>query len=381
VVESGLGACDAALLDCLYEAPLEPKGWSVFARALERALEGGIVVLCMPAPGGEETAAVVAPSLDLPFVDAYRRSGHRCDPWLHEALTLGVGEVVVRGRRIGDQLLTETAFYREWMAPQGLLGDFLLGSVVERDPLRRLSALAVFTRCDTRPGRGATALLRRVVPHLRRALRVHYANARLATERGALAAALDRLPLGVILVDRHCRVHATNRCADRLLARRNGLALDREGLHAERPDDDARLRRLLADVFDASGPLEAGGALLLERSPGLKPLRASVSRAPAHEGHGGAAALAVLFVSDPEVEVELPAAAANRLHGLTSAESALVRELVNGRSLQDAAARLHITLGTARQRLVPIFEKTGTGRQPELVRLMLSGPESLGAGE
>jgi DNA-binding CsgD family transcriptional regulator len=89
----------------------------------------------------------------------------------------------------------------------------------------------------------------------------------------------------------------------------------------------------------------------------------------------------VIFVSDPEVEVELPAAAASRLHGLTSAESALVRELVNGRSLQDAATRLNITLGTARQRLVPIFEKTGTGRQPELLRLMLSGPESLGAGE
>ena len=46
-------------------------------------------------------------------------------------------------------------------------------------------------------------------------------------------------------------------------------------------------------------------------------------------------------------------------------------------ALQEAAVRLKITEGTARQRLVPIFEKTGTARQSALVRLVQTGPESL----
>jgi DNA-binding CsgD family transcriptional regulator len=91
--------------------------------------------------------------------------------------------------------------------------------------------------------------------------------------------------------------------------------------------------------------------------------------------------LALLFVSDSEAEAELPTSALSRLYGLTPAEAALVRELANGRSIQEAAVRLGITIGTARQRLVQIFDKTGTERQASLVRLVLTGPEGLSTRE
>jgi DNA-binding CsgD family transcriptional regulator len=68
-------------------------------------------------------------------------------------------------------------------------------------------------------------------------------------------------------------------------------------------------------------------------------------------------------------------------YGLTLAESALTRELSNGHSLADAASRLDITYGTARQRLGQVFAKTRTTRQAELVHLVLTGPESLLAEE
>ena len=370
-----------ALLDCLYEAPLEPKGWVSFVRTLERSLDGGIAVLCIPTPSNEVPGSLVAPSLELQFVESYAETWFRCDPWLREANALSVGDVVVHEGWVGGQPLIETSFYQEWMQPQGLLPDLLLGGVGDRDAHRPPSLIRVFQRSDTRPGKQALGLLRALMPHLRRALRTHFASVRLDAERDALAAAAERLPLGLIVIDRRYRVHVTNRCADRLLARRDGIVLDRDGLHAVRPEDDARLRRVLADAFEDTQRLEAGGALLLERSAGLRPLRASVSRVPSRGRDGSEVALAVVFVSDPEAEVQLPADALSRFHGLTSAESALVRELANGRSLQEAAGRLKITEGTARQRLVQVFEKTGTGRQSALVRLVLTGPESLIAEE
>jgi len=373
VTSSRLGA----LLDRLYEAPLEQKGWASFVGTLERSLGGGVAMLCMPAPSIDEPGVVVAPSLGLEFIESYRETYFRSDPWLREANTLPVGGVVIREGHVGGQPLAATSFYREWMEPQCLLPDFLLGGVADRDAHQPPSLITVFQRIGTGPRERVIGLLRALMPHLRRALRIHFASARLHAERGALAAAMDQLPQGVIVIDRRHRVHATNRCADRLLARRDGLILDRDGLHAARPEDEARLRHMLGDAFGSVPCRKPKRAVSLERPSGGSPLRASVCRVPSREGEGSAVSLAVMFVSDPEAEVALPSDVLGCLHGLTSAESALVRELTNGRSLQEAAVRLRITEGTARQRLVPIFEKTRTARQSALVRLVLTGPESL----
>ncbi|MEN8160475.1 MAG: hypothetical protein ABFS41_10430 [Myxococcota bacterium] len=362
------------MLDRLYEAPFELKGWAPFLLALERFLGGTAGMLCMPAPYSCQPGVVVAPSLDEGYIEAYRRRVHRTDPWLREARLLPAGEIITRRGTIGEQRLSKTTFYREWMAPQGLRTDPMLGSVLDRDERGGCSLITLFRRGDSRPVRRALPVLADLTPHLRRALRAHTEHARLHAERRALAAALDHLPMAVIVVDRERRVHLSNQRGAGLLARRDGLLLDRDGLHGVRPEDDLRLRRALAEVCDGA---EAGVAFAVARSAGRPALRANALRVPPVEGSGLGTGLAALFVSDPEEEVELPSAALKQLYGLTEAESALVRELANGRSIQQAACRLGITEGTARQRLVHVFGKTGTGRQASLVRLVLTGPESL----
>jgi DNA-binding CsgD family transcriptional regulator len=372
--------CNVELLDRLSEATFEPKGWPEFLLGLERFLGGGVAMLCMPAPSLDRPGTVVAPSLNPSFVESYAAHHFREDPWLREAHAAVVGEVIhpkddAQGRR-----LAETPFHREWMKPQGLVAHGLLHGVVDRHADGTCALITVFRRGDSGPAPGAADSLRELMPHLRRALRAHTEHARLHAERGALAAALDHLPLALIVVDRHHRVHLTNRSADSLLARRDGLILDREGLHGSRPEDDARLRRALAEVCGGRPDAPAGRTLSLARTSGPAPLRARVLRVPVPEG-GSAEPLALLFVSDREAEVELPTPALSHLYGLTPAEAALVRELANDRSIQEAAVRLGITIGTARQRLVQIFDKTGTARQASLVRLVLTGPEGLSTRE
>lgn len=55
----------------------------------------------------------------------------------------------------------------------------------------------------------------------------------------------------------------------------------------------------------------------------------------------------------------------------TPAEAAFALEIVKGDGRQAAADRLGITVGTARSHLSSIFDKTGSRRQAELVRLLL----------
>ena len=62
------------------------------------------------------------------------------------------------------------------------------------------------------------------------------------------------------------------------------------------------------------------------------------------------------------------------LYALTPTESRLADLLLGGLEVRDIAHRLTITLGTARFHLKRVLVKTGTRRQTELMRLMLSLP-------
>jgi len=62
----------------------------------------------------------------------------------------------------------------------------------------------------------------------------------------------------------------------------------------------------------------------------------------------------------------------HRSFGLTPSEADLALRLVAGKTLQFAAAELHISYETARTRLKRIFSKTGTGRQAELVVVIVT---------
>ena len=125
--------------------------------------------------------------------------------------------------------------------------------------------------------------------------------------------------------------------------------------------------------------LHPGGALALSRPSMLRPL--SVLVAPL--GHkasvdgldlGRTRPAAVVFVSDPEVRQETPAALLQRLYGLTPAEARLAEAMAGGGPLKAAAERLGIGRETARSQLKQVYAKTGTHRQAELVRLLLTGP-------
>ena len=58
--------------------------------------------------------------------------------------------------------------------------------------------------------------------------------------------------------------------------------------------------------------------------------------------------------------------------GLTPAEARVALHLVTGETLRSAAAKLSISYETARSHLKNIFNKTGTGRQAELVVVILT---------
>ncbi|MCL2385810.1 MAG: hypothetical protein FWC84_08300, partial [Alphaproteobacteria bacterium] len=72
----------------------------------------------------------------------------------------------------------------------------------------------------------------------------------------------------------------------------------------------------------------------------------------------------------------IPTGGGNRLScasAIASAEAALAAEISKGDGRLAAARRCNMSDATAKTQLARIFEKTGTHRQAELVRLLLEG--------
>ncbi len=169
---------------------------------------------------------------------------------------------------------------------------------------------------------------------------------------------LDWLDLGVIIADGAARPIRLNRRAGSIVARGDGLYATPFGITTAIPEETGRLRQAIAAA--ATG----GTRLRLTRPSGAPPLLVTVIPV-------GGGPLVALFVMDPDIAGTPSPALLQELFGLTAAEAVFAAEISRGDGLQAVAERLSIAQTTARTHLTRIFEKTGTRRQAELVRLLM----------
>ncbi len=86
--------------------------------------------------------------------------------------------------------------------------------------------------------------------------------------------------------------------------------------------------------------------------------------------------VAIVSVIDPDSDRHRREVNLRRRFGLTAAESGLAAEILKGDGRVAAARRRGVSDATAKTQLKRIFDKTGTHRQAELIRVLLdaTGP-------
>ncbi len=228
------------------------------------------------------------------------------------------------------------------------------------------------------------ATYRRFSPHVERAMRLHRMVTRLDMQRNEAAEVLDRLPLGVILVDAGGRVITQNRSASDITKRADGLRVDGGGFcRAEGTKEKARLADLIVKAANSvPGPgAERASAMRIPRRSHKRPLSILVAPLTGKGTGQGRRGLAVLYVRDPEVQQTTSAALLADVYGLTAAEAKVLQSLIQGKRLEDMARDFKVSINTLRTHLKSIFRKTDTKRQSELLSLVLSGPATQAARE
>ncbi len=179
-------------------------------------------------------------------------------------------------------------------------------------------------------------------------------------------ATLNRVPVGVIVVEPNAKVVFMNPLGAEIVSKRDGLFVGPDNiLRGQRTQDSDRMSNLIREVINEGGRSSRGMAL--ERDSMLRPLSVLVSRLDEGER-------VLLFVTDPEMRPEVAPDLVRRLFGLTESESRLASAIASGDSIDGAAESMGVTVSTARTYLKQVFAKTGTSRQGDLVRMVLTSP-------
>lgn len=200
-------------------------------------------------------------------------------------------------------------------------------------------------------------------------------------ERTLFSHVMDRLYVGVVILDHAGKVIRMSETARRVLEARDGLQLRANRLRANATGEDRDLQKLIKDALEPvqRGQGSAPRGLSLTKQSGLRNLGVIVRPIRGSQDSAAAASSAVaVYIRDQEANHSVEGELVRQIFDLTPAEAAVTRQLTAGFSLEDAASSLDISRNTARAHLRSIFSKSGITRQSELVRLVLNSAVILG---
>jgi DNA-binding CsgD family transcriptional regulator/PAS domain-containing protein len=368
------------LIERIYDAALAPERWPEFLEDLATVIDGHVGNIALSNSSFTDPNLSVVVRWDPEAQRLYREHYSALDPWAIEAVRRGLLRtgVVGLGRTVIDRRqLQATEFYNDFGRRFDIRGG--ISAIIRGDPAVITSLSLSERKGGPRFGRAEVQLFRRLMPHLQRAFQVHERLGAAAQARAAAEGVIDKMPFGVILLDANARPVMINRSAHEILNRRDGLMLHGTILTASTVQQSAELRKAIAQtlLIGRGGLPELSGGALVIRRPSLKrPLQVFVT--PIGRGAGRltlsiAGPVAAVFVSDPESEPATPATMLRTFYGLTPAETRLASELLQQRTVEEAAGILGISLNTARTQVKRLFEKTGTRRQSELVQVLGRG--------
>lgn len=361
------------IVDDIYEAALMGADWHGVLTGLAdlAGVETAALVISDPRIG---LSSVSTPRADPDIVERYTRTWWQQDVTAAATCSAPVG-VLTTLHDTGRDVFFASAFYNDFWRISGL-GAERAAMNVATDNGAFASIVLQASRQRDEIETDTARVLRALGSHLIRAVSLQR-KMRLTEYHRDLALAAPRRPgSGAILVDAEGRVILADAGAEELMRTRTDIALDNDTLHLGRSADTIRLYRLIASCTSDNGAQARGGALKTTPPPDGMPLHIDVAPYCGQLRQCDLGAFvcplpaAIILIDDPGRRQAAIVQTLQETFGLTPAESAFAIEILKGDGREAAAARLGISLSTARTHLSRIFEKTGVNRQAELVRIL-----------
>jgi DNA-binding CsgD family transcriptional regulator len=298
---------------------------------------------------------------------------------------------------VTNEELRRTEIYNDYQRPFDI-GPMIWGRLAEDSS--HVAGLSLI-RSENQPlfGPEELELLSALVPHMRQALHVSRTLRDLEASNAMLEHGLEEAGIAICLVRQDGSILRLTPGMEKIFAASDGIQSRNDRLKVAMAVEQNALDALIAGAcatsanrsmesavrFEtkAAGDLkvrgwtaQAGGAMLITRKLPLRPLQAVVTPFCSGSLMNEPEATALVQFSDPSAVPRSRATVLKALYGLTPTESRLADLLLQGLDVRETADRMSITFETARFNLKRVLAKTGTRRQAELMRLMLSLPGS-----
>ena len=374
MADVGIDRLEPRLLGSLYEAALSAEIWPAVLDQVSAALGGEAAMIVWIDRKAEAVAAGWTSNIDGRYLNLFH-SRYVMNPWSLGAIAMAECEVFRTEALLPLAELKRTAFFNELVNPLGIQHGIGCNLLSAGD---RVGLFFAFRSKRHGPfGGDAVTLGRQLTPHLSRAFELTLQAMDARVEQTAALRALDFIQLGIVLLDLEGCVYHVNSAARRVLEVEDGLRLVDGALCASDARETEELQRRIKGVNgngNGNGEVATCEVASVTRPSLRRSLDVLVARL--HTGKllpaRGTPAV-VVFISDPVLRPRGYEEILQRIYGLTRAEAKLTLCVIQGIGLTSAAKQLGIQLSTARSQVQKVYQKTGTGRQAELVNLLMHG--------
>jgi DNA-binding CsgD family transcriptional regulator len=361
------------LIGGIYDCTLDPDAWNAVLPRIGAFVGGSGGGLFTHDSSRRSMSIAYAFGTEPDYRRLYVEKYLTLDPMAGTYFVLDVGEVFSTSTVMSHAEFLQSRFYKEWIRPQGWIDNICV--YLDRSPEGH-AAFALFRHereglADER----ARERMRLLVPHLRRAVLIGKLIEFETAQAATFADALDGLSASVVFVDSSGRVTHANAAGRAMIADGDVLRAALGRLLGNDPD----VNRTLRDIFLAAAAGDAavgvtGVAVPLVARNGERyvahvlPLSSGTRRSA---GLGYAAA-AALFVQKAALATRSPPAVIAKTYRLTPMELRVLLAVVEVGGVPEVAETLGIGESTVKTHLKRLYEKTGSRRHADLVKLFAS---------
>ncbi len=305
------------------------------------------------------------------FIESYKQTYAILNPiYVPTILHAKVGSILGTADLVPHEELRASRFYKEWLAPQGIVDA--ISATFEKSAMSYAMLAVHRYEQDGLVDEEARRRMRLIAPHFQRAVGIANIVDLQKFEAAALADSLDGIATAMILVDANGRIAHANTAGHALLAEGVVLRVADSKLASRDPRVEGMLHEILMNAESSHTAINAKGAGVLIKAPGgenwiahVLPLTSGVRR----KAGLNYAAVAAVFVREAKLELPHPLETIASAYQLTTAEMRVLMAIVQIGGVPEVAPVLGIAEATVRTHLQRVFDKTGTKRQADLVKL------------
>jgi DNA-binding CsgD family transcriptional regulator len=358
------------LVGLIYASVEDASGWQTFLDTFVRAVcaRGGLLALLRDSKHAEPAILRWSGWSDED-IQLYMEHYSATDPWRIGFGRGPEGLVATDLHICSREEIESSAAFREFYEPRDGIHGF--GGIILVTGMGQSIITAMRTAAAGPFGEPEKAILRALMPHLKRAALLHGELGSTRSQLVTFTSHLDRYPHSFLLIDAERRVLYANAATREIAELRDGFAMEDGRISLVSRKQDALFHQAVGKmVSDHNAPLLR---MEVPRPSRKKPYRLMLMPVQASGvvplGVSLPAVTVLIVDSDSQPEPDL--AVLRELFSLTPAEARVAGKLVLGQNVHEIAAEASISAETVRTHIKRVLSKTETSRQAELISLIL----------